>query len=214
MSILSLLFRNLAGAKNLPSRIGWLTVDVTIEESHDFGAGVTDWPVEGGALITDHVRLKPKSLTITGFVSDTPLDLVGLSLGRSRAASAFFVLEQMWQARVPFTVVSQLRVYNNMVIESLSVPKQREQAIRFTCSMREVQLVSGQNTLLPATSETTANSSSPQIGLNGGGVSSLSPSNVARPAADAIGVDAGRQVTTPVSDAATKSSSILYKVFH
>lgn len=214
MSILSLLFKNLAGARNLPSQLGLLTVDVTIDESHEFGAEVTNWPIEGGALITDHVRLQPRSLTITGFVSDTPLNAVGLSLGQSRAASAFFILEQMWQARVPFVVVSQLRVYRNMVIESLSVPKAREQAIRFTCKMREVEIVSGQNTLLPATSESTSSNVSPQIASNGGGVSKLPAANVLRPAVDAVGVDAGRQVAAPVSEAVTENASILWKVFN
>lgn len=214
MSILSLLFRNLAGARNLPSQVGLLTVDVTIEEGHEFGAEVTNWPIEGGALITDHVRLEPRSLTITGFVSDTPLNAVGLSLGRSRAASAFFILEQMWQARIPFVVVSQLRVYRNMVIESLSVPKAREQAIRFTCKMREIEIVSGQNTLLPATSESTSSNVSPQIAANGGGVSKLPASNVSRPAVDAVGVDAGRQVAAPVSEAATENASFIWKVFN
>lgn len=214
MALLSLLFRNLAGARNLPSQIGLLTVDVTLEESHELGAELTDWPIEGGALITDHVRLQPRSLTVRGFVSDTPLNAVGLSLGRSRAASAFFILETMWQARIPFVVVSQLRVYRNMIIDSLVVPKQREEALRFTCTMREVTIVSGQNTLLPATSDTTASNASPQVVSNGGGVSKLATPNVSRPTVDAVGVDAGRQVAAPVTEAITERASVLYGIFN
>ena len=84
MSLLTLLFKSLAGAAGIPTQIGLLTVDVTIEESHEMSAQVTDWPVEGGSLISDHVRLQPRSLIISGFVSGTPLLLDNVNIGNGR----------------------------------------------------------------------------------------------------------------------------------
>lgn len=205
MTALSLLFRNLAGARNLPTQIGVLTLDVTVEEEHHFDADVTEFPVEGGAVITDHVRLNPRRLTLTGFVTDTPLSSLGLSLGRSRSASAFFALETMWQLRIPFVVVSQLRIYRNMVIESLSVPKTREKALRFTCTMKEINVVFSQTAVIPG---------EPANVANGGGAEALSSTNVTRKVADTVGMDAGRQVATEAAPAAAERASILYKVFN
>jgi hypothetical protein len=196
MTALSLLFRNLAGARHLPSQIGVLTLDVTVEESHDFSADVTEFPIEGGAVITDHVRLRPRQLNITGFVTDTPLVSVGLSLGRSRAASAFFTLETMWQMRIPFVVVSQLRIYRSMVIEKLSVPKAREQALRFSCTMKQIQIVYAQTTMVP---EMTGNTK------NGGGAGKLTDGNTSR-VGDQAGQDAGRQVGDEVEPAKMRST--------
>lgn len=198
MTALSLLFRNLSGAYNLPTQIGFLTLDVTVEEEHNFDADVTEFPIEDGAIITDHVRLNPRRVTITGFVTDTPLSSLGLSLGRSRSASAFFLLETMWQARIPFVVVSQLHVYRNMVIESLSVPKTREEAVRFTCTLKEVNIVFGQTTTIQGDDSS----------------SSLNKENVTRTTADSAGVDAGRQVATEAAPVIKERASILYKVFN
>lgn len=196
MSLLTLLFRSLAGAAGLPTQIGLLTVDVTLQESHEFGARATDWPVEEGTVITDHVRLEPRALTIEGFVTDTPIAFT--SVGNVRSATGFEILEQLWEARTPFIVVSQLRYYENMIIESLVIPKNRESALRFTCNMREVVLVSGQNTLLPAGTSASASKTAGQ----GGGTSNLRPASPT----DAAGVDAGRQNLSPATESETSGS--------
>lgn len=195
MSLLSLLFKSLAGAVGVPTTIGLLALDVTIEESHNLEARVTDWPIEGGSLISDHVRLEPRSLTIEGFVTDTPLAFDGLlsGIGNSRTFSTFYLLEQMWLARVPLIVVSQLKYYDNMVIESISIPKTRESALRFTCKLREITTVSGQNTLLPANGGKTSKTSS-------GGIGSMTSGNVSK-ASDSVGLDAGRQTASEASAA-------------
>lgn len=200
MSLLTFLFRSLGGALGVPTQIGLLSVDVTIQESHEFGAQVTDWPIEGGSVITDHVRLEPRSLTIEGFVSDTPLDSIGL--GNVRSATAFELLEQLWEARVPFIVISQLRFYTSMVIESLVIPKTRESALKFTCTMREVTIVSGQNALLPAGESSNAGASAAKTTSLGGGTGALGAGNVSD-VTNAAGVDAGRQTLSPATGGET-----------
>lgn len=205
--LISLLFRNLAGAMNLPSQIGALTLDVTLEESHEYSSEVSDFPIEGGTSISDHVRLLPRQLTMRGFVTDTPLVNVGLPLGRSRASSAFFLLEAMWQRRIPIIVVSQLRIYRNVIIKSLTIPKERELALRFTAVMQELQIVSGQNVLIP-------NAPGQASAANGGGVGSMTASNVASPAAHSVGTDAGRQAAGVASESVTRESTALHKLIH
>jgi len=200
--LISLLFRNLTSGMNLPSQIGALTLDVTLEESHEFSSEISDFPIEGGSSISDHVRLMPRTLTMRGFVTDTPLVNVGLPLGRSRAASAFFLLEAMWQRRIPLIVVSQLRVYRNIIIKNLNVPKEREMALRFTCVMQELQFVFGQNILVPSG------------GTNGGGAGGLSSGNVANPAADSVAEDVGRVNHGNATPNLASDSTAAYKATH
>jgi hypothetical protein len=218
MALLQFLFNAaLGGSTGLPTQIGLITLDVTIEETHERRAEPTDFPIEGGSSISDHVRLQPNKLTVSGFITDTPLllndlGLQGIGLGRARAATAFQLLESMFEARLPFTVVSQLRVYQNMVIESLSVPKTRESALRFRVTMQELKLVSGQNVLIPASASEAAKSaqSSGGGGAGGGGAGSLGAGNVSNAARDSLGLDAGRQVATIAPSAAAEKGSLLH----
>lgn len=199
--LLSLLYQTVLGSFGLPNAMGALVLDATLEESHEFGARVTEFPIEGGAIITDHVALQPRTLTLQGFVTDTPLALANFSLGRSRTASSYFLLEEMWRARIPFAVVSRLKLYENMVIESLVIPKDKEGALRFTCTMKQLTFVSGQNVAIGG-------------GKNGSGSGKLAGNNVARPQ-DALGTDGGRQAAPEASpEAAGEASSILYRIFN
>ena len=204
--LLSLLFRNVTGGMGLPTQLGALTIDVTVNEQHSFISEPTEFPIEGGSTISDNVKLLPRMLRIEGFVTDTPLVARGVSLGRSRSASAFMMLETMFTLRIPFIVVSQLRIYRNMVIKDLTVPKTAESALRFTCNMQELTFVTGQNVLIPG------GGGGGVGGGGGGGAGSLSADNVANPAANAVGVDAGRQVGEEASEAVANSGSVLYNL--
>ena len=66
----------------MPLAITWTNADGTLDlvqldvydsETHGMPTEVTEFPVEDGPDISDNVRRKPKTLTIEGYVSDTPL---------------------------------------------------------------------------------------------------------------------------------------------
>ena len=50
-----------------------IVVDCSLKESHASSSDTTDHAVEKGADITDHVRPKPKKLSLTGLISNAPL---------------------------------------------------------------------------------------------------------------------------------------------
>lgn len=52
---------------------GPLNFDATISESHDREADVTDYPVEEGSNVADHVRPRPWTLSLETFVSNQPI---------------------------------------------------------------------------------------------------------------------------------------------
>lgn len=68
----------MSGTLGSPSKhtvIGDVWIDVTLREAPDLSAEVTEHPVEQGADVTDHVRLKPLVLVIEGYVTNQPIEL-------------------------------------------------------------------------------------------------------------------------------------------
>ena len=195
--ILGLLFKSMAGGGR-QSSIGDLKLDVLIEEEHSMESEITDHPVEAGAVIHDHVTNQPRRLKMTGFVSDAPLKDADAPLGAVPSASAYQTLEQLWIARTPFVAVTTLRQYDDMIVETLKVPRNSpEGALRFECTMKEIVLVASQNTTIPASAGSPLKAGQSPTG---GGVGALTPANVVRPEADAVATDLGRPA---VQEAAT-----------
>jgi hypothetical protein len=52
-----------------------ILIDVTMSETTNLEAEITEHPVEDGPDVTDHVRPKPISIDIEGIISETPLTL-------------------------------------------------------------------------------------------------------------------------------------------
>lgn len=130
-------------------RISSLLLDVTIRENHIFENRVTQWPVEDGSTITDHINNQPKRVTIEGFVTDSPL-ASGPQI-TPRAQNAFIELEGIWKRRELVDVVTQFRRYSNMAISRVEVPKTAAtgRAIRFTVDLVEVQKAASETVEIP-----------------------------------------------------------------
>lgn len=154
-----------------PAAIDAVVLDCSINETHALENEVTDHPVENGADITDHVRPKPDVITIEGLVSNTPMthaqrtrmiNQLGITLSSASdadyligvpgyAEAAFAALRALRDNGTLFTVQTSLYTYNNMVMVSLTVPRNKDigDALRFTCQCKSIRLVSNQ--LVPAT---------------------------------------------------------------
>lgn len=50
-----------------------IQLDAAIKEEHNRESPPTEFPIENGNVISDHVIVKPFSLNITGIISDTPI---------------------------------------------------------------------------------------------------------------------------------------------
>lgn len=146
-----------------------LTLDCSVQETHTRESPPTEFEVESGVSISDHIIVKPKSLEIQGLITDTPLSvlnsavttvasallpniaLVGAAAGislfkslvgsKSPSVQAFGQLLSLQESRVPFDVLTSLYRYTNMYIKSISVPRDATtgQVLLFTVSL--VQLI-------------------------------------------------------------------------
>lgn len=136
------------------ARIGALQLDASVEEEHAGEVEVSEHEVEVGANISDHAREKPETIRISGVVSNTPIaesdrrDQEGrLRRGsEGRADSAYDALRKIKSERQPVTVVTSLRQYENMVMTSLSVPRDAERgdSLHFTAAFKQIRTVASE----------------------------------------------------------------------
>ncbi|MEO1989252.1 MAG: phage baseplate protein [Martelella sp.] len=89
--------------------IGPVPISVFVSEKHNTRLGITEIPVETGAKITDHAAVLPKIVT---------LDIAGAA-----ATATYNALVEFQERREPFTLVTGLRVYSNMLISDIMVDR-------------------------------------------------------------------------------------------
>jgi hypothetical protein len=136
--------------------VAGIVVDASISEDHLTSCDVTDNPVEDGAKITDHVQIKPAELSMDGVITDNPLGYAiigniqnvkrtveGLFGKSSRSIDQYNELTKLQSSRQPFTVVTGLKRYKNMIMEELSVTRtaQSGKSIHFRAKMKEIRIV-------------------------------------------------------------------------
>jgi hypothetical protein len=184
-------------------RIGQMVLDVTISENHDLRNRITQWPVEDGSTITDHIANEPRRITLNGFIADSPLN----GSGTGRAQRAFDDLERMWRDRELIDVVTQYRSYSRMGIDRVAIPKDGRtgDGLRFVVELVEVRFAASETVDIPA-------DSLPPVG---------SPAPVGDVADQAQSpTDTGRQTTTPAEQPAPAApaeappGSLLYTIIY
>ena len=118
-----------------------LDFDATTQESHNHKVNWTSHPVESGIDVTDNAVIQPDELTLNCVISNTPL---GLSLPiPDKALSGYETLLRLKDSKRLVTVVTGLRVYTNMGITNVSVPRAQGdgQKLRFTVNFKEIRKV-------------------------------------------------------------------------
>lgn len=131
--VLSLIF----GRKYARSSVGGVVLDATVSEDHSFSSRVTNFPVEGGRIISDHIINDPDRLTITGIVTDTPLSIFP---SFNRSIEAFNQLINIHRRRERISVVTGINIYTDMVMTSFQVPRniQSGQSLSFVIELQKV----------------------------------------------------------------------------
>lgn len=133
----------------LNRNIGNLTFDSIIVEDHNIEYELVQNPVESGANFSDHYFRKPYRLTVEGAVGSVSLSgssSYSPDTGGTRAAKAWEALLALAASKSPFTVVTGLKKYNNMMITSIATTQdaQTATALFFTLELQEVQIAFAQ----------------------------------------------------------------------
>lgn len=146
----------------VPVYINALRLDASISEQHTYAAEVTEFPVESGGAIVDHVRPVPIEVTIEGVVSNTPIGELAINRSletasftdtdgtvkvyeESPVSKALAMLEGLYADRVPVEIVTSLKTYKNMAMVSIDIPRDAsgggDNAIRFTATFKQIMMV-------------------------------------------------------------------------
>jgi hypothetical protein len=120
-------------------------IDCLLSDNHVFDADVTEFPVESGSTISDNIRNKPLVVTMECLISNAPLgQLVSLRDKVSDPTdSAYDVLLKIRNDRRPVTIGTSLRHYDNMALQSLSIPREsgRGDELKFTAVFKQIEFV-------------------------------------------------------------------------
>lgn len=139
----------------LRGRAQALELDATLSTGHTSKVAVTKHPVETGSKIADNVRPDEQTVEIEGFITDTPLfeTLLGERFAKGearRTTAAILTLYALQEQAVLITVITPRRVYRNMILQSLSIPEERSEAVKFTGTFESVRFATTQTVLNPA----------------------------------------------------------------
>lgn len=177
-----------------PTMIDALELDATERETHARTTEITSHPVEVGADVSDHIRAKPRTVTIDGTITNTPIAGVP---GGGRAADAFRQLEELAETGRVVTIRTNLRTYDSMVLSSLTVPRDRTTgaALAFSATFQAIRSV--QNRTTTVTVAAAKRKLGPQVGKQAADVAGavgVKPPDARRSSMLKDGVDAVRGI--------------------
>lgn len=127
-------------------------IDCIVEESVSYQAEVSEYPVESGATITDHVQNAAPTVTFSAVVSDTPIGEAASARTANAVPSseARAFLLALRDERRPFTFVGTTGTYDLMVFASLEFPRDGETgaALRIEAELRQLTLAEVKRTVV------------------------------------------------------------------
>jgi hypothetical protein len=175
--------------------IGPVPLDVILEEEHTSEIEITGNPIETGSEVNDHAYIMPKRVT--------------LKVADAKGALAYKALVTFQESRVPFTLVTGLDVYRNMLIRRINPTRDSKTSQLFTGSieLQEVIIVS---------TATAAAGPDNGAGKNPGrqGTPNAANATTSQTADTVAGTVArGDNIATPVNAASTTNQSFLKSVF-
>ncbi len=107
-----------------PVNINGIEFDALIDQSIEYSAQVPEYPTEKGFTVSDTIILENDSLSMTLYVTDTPVTWKNrFGGGYGRVEQVVKQLEELYLAREPVTITTSDAVYTEMAIVSYTISK-------------------------------------------------------------------------------------------
>ena len=136
-----------------------LVFDGVMRASHSQHARATEHPIQDGANYSDHIVLEPAHLTLDILMTDVLSPYAeGQWVGNSsKSVSCFQTLDNLRAARVPLTVTTRLKTYQNMFILDFTPDEtiKYRYGLRGTLELRQLNLFTVSTSVSSARSQTT-----------------------------------------------------------
>lgn len=137
--------------KPQPVNIGGIECDALIHHELGLENEIPDYPVEEGFSVQDTIIQKPKTLTLTVIVTNTPITFRShASPNRVQEVAAQF--QELYAKRELITVTSSKGVYQNMGITSLSLPYDvsTKTSLEIPITLKEVLTTAAKTVTIPS----------------------------------------------------------------
>lgn len=165
---------------NSPS-VNSIPLYCTLTETHAYESRTSQYPVQSGSTIIDNVIQSPTVVTMRVLVSDTPIEVstARISVGEGDTISSEYTgtqgiisittmeaLTRLQNLRAPSTLVTGIKVYENMVLTKMDIPRTEKtgRALFFNLEFTEI-LVSQVSVDSKAIDPKYINSRSPSVSL-------------------------------------------------
>ena len=143
-------------------KIGGIAIDGVINETTIRTMNATEFPIESGDIVSDHIIRRPMTYTMHGEITDTPFGLEGIretisstpenisGLFGASDPSAFTRSQQIYNElvkimdlRQPIDVQTTLNLYKNLAFESITVTQDKDtsRGISFIATFKELVFV-------------------------------------------------------------------------
>lgn len=169
-----------------PVSIDGIEFDALLDQSMDYEADVPEYPTEKGFSVSDNISLKPETLSMTLYVSDTPVTWKSrFGSGKGRVEKVVKQLQDLYFAKKVVTVVTSDAVFDSMAITSISFSKSADvgYAREIPISLKKIIVTESSTTSIPdsygksgttGASAGTANTTAGNSGSSGNGGSGKS----------------------------------------
>lgn len=135
-----------------PVSIDGIEFDALLDQSMDYEADVPEYPTEKGFSVSDNISLKPETLSMTLYVSDTPVTWKSrFGSGKGRVEKVVKQLQDLYFAKKVVTVVTSDAVFDNMAITSISFSKSADvgYAREIPISLKKIIVTESSTTSIP-----------------------------------------------------------------
>ena len=171
-SIISSIFRGsslLGQAKSLITQnnysyIGDLVIDASISEIIQYGSTITEHPIENKTSISDHIFKKPMTIKMEGYITNSPLKILGLfdsplqnnslnglidniksslfsTNNKTSTNQSYLALKSLYEDRNLINIVTKLETFSNMAIQNLTFTNNLNTGGRLLFNIDLVQVI-------------------------------------------------------------------------
>ena len=115
-------------------------------ESHNWTKEITQFPIESGGTASDHAQRNQDEYTLSGIVSDSPLDFFDIAKGawfKNPTMDAIAFFRGLIDLNSVVDIDTRFYVYENMICTSVTIDRSSDngKSLTFSATFKEVQFV-------------------------------------------------------------------------
>lgn len=107
------------GIFNSETGLSVISFDLELSEGHNYSNNVTQYNVEDGSEISDHIQNNLESGTVSGMISN--FSIYDGELTGNKSQLAFDALRDLWKSKILVDIYTVLHVYEGVAITNISI---------------------------------------------------------------------------------------------